>query len=234
MPPAISFREALAGAPGAHVALIAEVKRRSPSKGVINAALSAADRAADYVRGGAAAISVLTEPERFGGSLHDLWEVGTRVRVPLLRKDFITHRVQLLEARAVGASAVLLIVRALPPATLARLAKEATELGLDVLAEIRDERELEDALAIPGAVIGVNNRDLETLIIEPEVGDRMIPLVPAGRVAVYESGIEHVAQVEHAAAIGADAVLVGSILSRAGDGAAAAAALASVKRVGRG
>jgi indole-3-glycerol phosphate synthase len=225
-----SFRAALCGA---HVAVIAEIKRRSPSKGVINDALGAAERAAAYAEGGAAALSVLTEPERFGGSLDDLRAARAAVGIPVLRKDFITHRVQLLEARVAGASAVLLIARALEPAALAELAHEAATVGLDVLVETRTEEELVRALAVPGAVIGVNNRDLETLEIEPAVGERLIPLVPADRIAVYESGVRDVNDVERAARAGADAVLVGSVLSGAADATAAVRALTAVPRLRR-
>ncbi|WKW12317.1 indole-3-glycerol phosphate synthase TrpC [Pseudogemmatithrix spongiicola] len=216
------------------VAVIAELKRSSPSKGTLDASLDAADRTRRYVAGGAAALSILTEPSRFGGSLADLRDARAAVPVPLLRKDFITHEVQLLEARAYGASAVLLIARALDPSELAELGAAATALGLTPLVEIRDEAELTRAVGIPQAVIGVNNRDLETLVIEPEVGARMIPLVPADRVAVYESGITDAAGVARAAALGADAVLVGSSLSVAADVEGTLRALAAVTRTGRG
>lgn len=229
-----AFVAALSGGAGDPVAVIAEIKRRSPSKGALNESMDAAARAIGYEAGGARALSVLTEPDRFGGSLEDLRTVRARVAIPLLRKDFITHRVQLLEARLAGAGAVLLIARALPPERLQELAREAHDLGLGVLAEIRSEGELATALSIPHAVIGVNNRDLETLRIEPDVGARMIPLIPRERVAVYESGIESVADVQGAAALGADAVLVGSVLSRAHDAVAAVRALSLVARVGRG
>ena len=216
------------------VAVIAELKRSSPSKGTLDATLDATDRTRRYVAGGAAALSILTEPTRFGGSLADLRDARTAVAVPLLRKDFITHEIQLLEARAYGASAVLLIARALDPAALAELGGMATALGLTPLVEVRDEAELARAVAVPRAVIGVNNRDLETLVIEPEVGARMIPLVPPDRVAVYESGITDAAGVARAAALGADAVLIGSSLSVATDVEATLRTLAAVTRTGRG
>jgi indole-3-glycerol phosphate synthase len=216
------------------VAVIAELKRSSPSKGMLDATLDAPARTRAYVAGGAAALSILTEPTRFGGSLADLRDARATVAVPLLRKDFITHEIQVLEARAYGASAVLLIARALAPTELADLAAVVVAKGMTPLIEVRDEAELARAVAVPTAVIGVNNRDLETLVIEPDVGARMIPQVPVGRVAVYESGIGDVTGVERAAALGADAVLVGSSLSVAGDAAAAVRALASVQRVGRG
>jgi indole-3-glycerol phosphate synthase len=216
------------------VRVIAEIKRRSPSKGVINEAIVAGARAAAYGEGGAAALSVLTEPSRFGGSLEDLAQVRAAVGLPLLRKDFITDEVQLLEARVHGASAVLLIARALEPGRLAGLARAARATGLECLVEVRDERELERAIAVDAAAIGVNNRDLETLVIDPAVGARLVGRVPVDRIAVYESGIQGVADVERAAAAGADAVLVGSVLSAAADGAAAVRALAAVRRVARG
>lgn len=226
------FADALRAGP--HVAVIAEIKRRSPSKGAINEGIRAPERAAAYVAGGAAALSVLTEPSRFGGSLEDLRAVRAAVDVPLLRKDFITDRVQLLEARVAGASAVLLIARALAPARLDALAAEAAALGLEVLVEVRDAEELARAVAVPGAVIGVNNRDLETLVIDDAVGAQLVPRVPAGRVAVHESGVTGAEGVARAAACGADAVLVGSVLSAAPDPVAAVRALARVARRPRG
>lgn len=218
---------------GPTVRVIAEIKRRSPSRGRIDDSLVAGTRARAYARGGAAALSVLTEETRFGGSLADLSEVRLAVSLPLLRKDFITDEVQLLEARVHGASAVLLIARALAPARLEALAAAAAACGLECLVEVRDEGELARALRVPGAVIGVNNRDLETLVVDPTVGTRLLPLVPADRMAVYESGVQGVADVERAAAAGADAVLVGSLLSAAGDAEAAVRRLSAVPRKGR-
>lgn len=229
---------AAAGAPpdfaqalrGPTVAVIAELKRSSPSKGEIAPSLGTAERTRQYIEGGAAALSILTESSRFGGSLADLREARSAVTAPLLRKDFITGQIQLLEARAYGASAALLIARALPPGELQELAAAACALGLTPLIEIRSELELASAVQVPGAVIGVNNRDLETLVIEPEVGARMLPLIPVDRVGVYESGISDRAGVDRAAMLGADAVLVGSSLSIAPDGAAAVRAIADVPR----
>lgn len=215
------------------VAVIAELKRSSPSKGVLDAGLVTGARTSAYVDGGAAALSILTEPSRFGGSLADLRDAREAVSVPLLRKDFITAEVQILEARAFGAAAVLLIARALSPAELAELAGAAQSHGLTPLIEIRDESELARAVAVKSAVIGVNNRNLETLEIDPAVGARLIPLIPADRIAVYESGIADAAGVDRAAALGADAVLVGSVLSVSPDGAAAVRALAAVPRQAR-
>jgi indole-3-glycerol phosphate synthase len=216
------------------VAVIAELKRSSPSKGSLDPTLDAGARTRLYEAGGAAALSILTEPSRFGGSLADLREARAAVALPLLRKDFITSDVQVLEARAYGASAVLLIARALPPAELLELAAAVREYGMTPLVEVRSESELATAVAVPGAVIGVNNRDLETLVIEPEVGARMIPAVPADRVAVYESGLTDAAGVARAAALGADAVLIGSSLSVAADPTTLLRAMAAVARQGRG
>jgi indole-3-glycerol phosphate synthase len=229
--PVPSFASALRGGT---VAVIAELKRRSPSKGTINEALDVPSRAAEYAAAGAAAISVLTEPVRFGGSLDDLRAARGAVSLPLLRKDFIVSRLQLLESRAAGASAVLLIARALPPERRAALADEARALGLDVLLEVRDELEMQHALRVEHALIGVNNRNLETLALDDAISARLMPLVPAHRTAVYESGVNARADVERAASLGADAVLVGSSLSASSQGGAAAARLVGVPRRSRG
>lgn len=216
------------------VTVIAEVKRRSPSKGDIAPRLSAAEQARRYEQGGAAAISVLTEPRHFGGSLDDLSSVRAAVRLPILRKDFIVDRLQLLEARAHGASAVLLIARALEPPQLLALAAAARETGVETLIEVRDEAELERAVEARADVIGINNRNLETLEIDPTTAPRLLPLVPASIPAVAESGMREPADVEHAALAGADAVLVGSAISAATDPEAAVRALAAVARRERG
>ncbi len=229
--PVPSFAAALRGDV---VSVIAELKRRSPSKGSINEALDVPSRAAAYVAAGAAALSVLTEPERFGGSLEDLRAAHKAARVPLLRKDFIVNRIQIAEARAAGASAILLIARALLPERRVALANDALEYGLDVLLEVRDERELEHALRVDHAVIGINNRNLETLVIDDAVSARLLPLIPADRIAVYESGVRTRADVERAASLGANAVLVGSSLSSSENGGAAASQLTGVTRQPRG
>ena len=218
----------------ADVAVIAEVKRASPSKGSINPGIRAGEQAAAYAAGGAAALSILTEPERFGGSLDDLAEARARVAVPLLRKDFIVDELQLVEARSVGAAAALLIVRALDPERLRALHDAATELGLGALVEVRDEWELERALEVGASIIGVNNRDLETLVVDPETAARLIPRIPTAVLAVAESGIAGPDQVESAAAAGADAVLVGSSVSAAADPTAAVRSLTGVPRRPRG
>ncbi len=212
----------------ADVAVIAEIKRRSPSKGEINPTLGAADQAARYERGGAAALSVLTEPTEFGGSLDDLAAARSACALPLLRKDFIVDVTQLAEARALGASAALLIARALPPSLLGELAHAARELGLDALVEVRDEDEIATAIALRPALIGINNRNLETLVIDVATSERIVPLVPASFVAIAESGVSGRADVERAARAGADAVLVGSSLSASADPVAALRALTGV------
>jgi indole-3-glycerol phosphate synthase len=228
--PAVSFRDALRRS---DIAVIAELKRRSPSKGELDGSLDAAARAAAYASGGAAALSVLTEPSEFGGSLDDLDAAHRAVTLPLLRKDFIVDEIQLLEARVHGASAVLLIARAHREVRLYALAAAARSVGLDVLLEVRDERELERALGVPGGVIGVNNRNLETLVIDDAVSERLLGLVPSDRVAVYESGVADVEGVRRAAELGADAVLVGSALSVASSPTDAVRRLTGVARRAR-
>ena len=230
-PPAPGFAAALRRR---DVAVVAEVKRRSPSKGVINAAIDAAEQAASYARGGAAALSILTEPAEFGGAVSDLADARRATTVPLLKKDFHVDPVQVLEARAAGASALLLIARALAPDRLRAMADAAREVGIEVLVEVRSEAELEDALAIDAAVIGVNSRDLETLIIDPEVTTRLIAMIPPDRIAIAESGLTSRRDVERVAAVGADAVLVGSSISAAADPATAVTALTGVGRTHRG
>jgi indole-3-glycerol phosphate synthase len=215
------------------VAVIAEVKRRSPSKGVINATIDAASQGTAYARGGAAALSILTEPSEFGGTVADLIDARDATRLPTLKKDFHVHPIQVLEARAAGASALLLIARALPPGHLGELADHAAAVGLEVLIEVRSESELEDALAVGDAVIGVNSRDLETLVIDATVTERLIPMIPRDRVAIAESGVASRTDVERVARIGADAVLVGSSISAASDPAGAVAALTGVERIRR-
>lgn len=229
LPP--SFRSGLRQA---MVSVIAEVKRKSPSKGTINASLTAASQASAYAAGGAAAISVLTEQVHFGGSVADLREARAAVGVPLLRKDFHVDELQLIEARAAGASAALLIARALPPDTLRRLVAFALSMDLEPLVEVRTALELERAIAAGARVIGVNNRDLETLDIEPHVGDAIVRLIPPECVAIAESGVRGVEDVERAARAGADAVLVGSSVSASADPVAAVKGLTVVRRSGRG
>lgn len=218
------------------VAVIAEVKRASPSKGPINPGVSAVALAGAFADGGAACLSVLTEPEHFKGGVQDLVDIRRRVELPLLKKDFHVDSIQVLEARAIGASALLLIARALEPSRLEDLAGEAHQLGLEVLVEVRDEDELARAVALAVAaapMIGVNNRNLETLVVNHATAERILPHIPADRIAIHESGIAERSQVELAASHGADAVLVGSSISSSTEPAAAVRTLTGVTRRGR-
>jgi indole-3-glycerol phosphate synthase len=215
------------------VHVISEVKRRSPSKGAIDDTLDAARRAREYEAGGATAISVLTEAASFGGSVEDLIAVRTAVDVPVLKKDFHVSEPQIWEAKSLGASAVLLIARALGPERIPVLAAAAREAQIEALFEVRDESELEWALEAGARLIGVNQRDLETLTLDGDVPARILPLIPASCVAVAESGMSDRSSVQRAAAHGADAVLVGSSLSMAADPAATVRALCGVERRGR-
>ncbi|HEY8106894.1 MAG TPA: indole-3-glycerol phosphate synthase TrpC [Gemmatimonadales bacterium] len=215
------------------VALVAEVKRRSPSAGAIREDLDPADRAARYARHGAAAVSVLTDRPFFGGSIADLEAVVERVAVPVLRKDFILDEIQILEARAAGAAAVLLIVRALPDRRLRELLRFTAEAQLDALVEVHTAAELETALVAGAHIVGVNSRDLDTFRIDVAAAWSLLASVPADRVAVAESGMTTAADVERAAAAGADGVLIGTALSAAADPAAQVAAFAGARRRGR-
>lgn len=213
-----------------NLAVIAEIKRRSPSRGDINPGLDSGEQASKYAEGGAAAISVLTEPLRFGGSDQDLDEVRRAVSLPILKKDFHVSEAQLLHAARTGASAALIIVRAIEPSRLRGLADIARELALDLVLEVRNESELERALDAGGEIIGVNNRNLETLEIDRETVLRMIPLVPADCVAVAESGYATPEDCMEAAEAGADAVLVGSSLSRSADPASLVSSISRIPR----
>jgi indole-3-glycerol phosphate synthase len=212
------------------VAVIAEIKRRSPSKGVIRESLSAEAQTRAFERGGAAAISVLTEPADFGGSLADLEIARDHASIPLLRKDFHSDPIQLFEARASGASAALLIARALSPAQLGEMMSVADDLSLEPLVEVRTDAELMLALELGARVIGINSRDLETLEVDAGVPERLLPLLPTGVIAVAESGIASMDDVVVRARWGADAVLIGSVLSASDDPEAAVRALTGVPR----
>jgi len=203
--------------PPQRVSLIAEVKRASPSRGLLKADLDPVAQAQRYAAAGAAVISVLTDARYFHGSLDDLVAVRAAVRVPLLRKEFIVHEYQLWESRAAGADAVLLIVGALEQTRLADLLHAATEIGLGTLVEVHSGEELERALRLDAPVVGVNNRDLQTLATGLEPSLRLLPLIPRERVAVSESGLFTAADVERVVAAGAHAILVGEGLVRAGD-----------------
>lgn len=196
--------------------VIAEVKRRSPSKGDLAAIPDPTELATAYAAGGAAAISVLTEQRRFGGSLDDLRAVRAAVDVPLLRKDFIVTEYQLVEARVHGADLALLIVAALEPDELRRLHETGRELGLHVLVEIHDEAEAEQAVDLGAELIGVNARNLKTLEVDPTAFERIAPQLPSDRVLVAESGIGGTDDVRRYVDAGARVVLVGETLVKHG------------------
>ncbi|MEZ5290231.1 MAG: indole-3-glycerol phosphate synthase TrpC [Vicinamibacterales bacterium] len=194
------------------VNVIAECKRRSPSRGVLRAEYDPVTQARAYAAGGAAAISVLTEPSFFDGALAHLAAVRAAVDVPLLRKDFIVDEYQLFEAVVAGADAVLLIVSALPDADLVRLHGAAAGLGLAVLVEVHDDEELDRAVAAGAEVIGVNNRNLRTLDVDTTVSERLAARFPAGLIAVSESGLSSAAGVQRLRGLGYRAFLVGERL----------------------
>jgi indole-3-glycerol phosphate synthase len=212
----------------AGLSVIAEVKRRSPSKGALADIPDPAALATAYHAGGADAISVLTEQRRFGGSLDDLRAVRSAVPTPLLRKDFVVTGYQLLEARAAGADLVLLIVAALDDPTLKDLHEQARELGLTVLTEVHDEDEVGRALGVGAELVGVNARNLKTLDVDPDTFARLAGQLPADVVKVAESGISGTEDAARYAGQGADVVLVGEALVKDGDPRAAVAAMKAV------
>ena len=202
-------------APG--LSVIAEHKRRSPSAGLIREDLALEAVVGAYERAGAAALSILTEEASFGGSLGDLGRAREASTLPILRKDFIVDEYQVTEALAAGADAILLIVAALDPGTLASLDAQAQSLGLGVLVEVHDERELGVAIELGARVVGINNRDLATLEVDTERTHQLLGLVAPGTVVVSESGFRDRSALERLAAAGVDAVLVGEALMRAPD-----------------
>jgi indole-3-glycerol phosphate synthase len=208
------FSEALVR-PG--LSLIAEFKRRSPSAGEIAPSAAISEQVGAYERGGAAALSVLTEERNFGGSLEDLRVARSACDLPILRKDFIVDPYQLYEAAANGADAVLLIVRALGDGELRALYGLARGLDLDCLVEVHDGEELERALALDADVIGINNRDLDQGTVDVATTYELMPDVPAGKTVVAESGISSHEEIEELERVGVDAVLIGSALMRAPD-----------------
>lgn len=214
-PPALDALAALQR--GERIKVIAEVKRASPSRGALAEIPDPADLARSYAAGGAAAVSVLTEERRFGGSLDDLSAVRAAVDIPVLRKDFIAEPYQVLEARAAGADLVLLIVAALDDATLARLHALVLELGMTPLVETHDAEEVRRAVALGASVIGVNARDLSTFELDRDLFGRLAPSIPDGTVRIAESAVSGVADVEHYRRAGADVVLVGEALVTGGD-----------------
>jgi indole-3-glycerol phosphate synthase len=211
------FRQALAG-PG--LAVVAELKRSSPSAGPLRPGLDPCELAVELAGSGAAALSVLTEPVQFGGSLEDLRSVRSVSNVPVLRKDFLVGPEQVLEARAAGADAVLLIVRALEPETLLACLQMARDLGMDALVEVHDEPEMLLAGSVGADLVGINNRDLDRLTVDLRVTEQLARLAPPGATLISESGISSQSDLARLAQCGADAVLVGETLMRAPDPAA--------------
>ncbi len=224
-------RDFAAALTGETVAIIAEIKRASPSEGAIHqGAFDPAAIARSYDAAGAAALSVLTDEEFFGGRLEYLTAAHDACSVPVLRKDFVIDEYQLYEARAAGADAVLLIVAALPPILLRDLLNLTRALGMTALVESHDERELGGALDSGAEVLGVNNRDLRTFTVDLGVTERLAATIPADRVLVAESGVHTRADIERLAQAGADAALVGTALMRAPDPGEALRALTGVGR----
>lgn len=208
------------------ISVIAEHKRRSPSAGDIRVGATVTEIVQAYERGGAAALSVLTEGPHFGGTLDDLREAREATSLPVLRKDFIIDAYQLYESAVAGADAVLLIVAALPAEQLTALHEEARALDLDVLVEVHDESELETALQVDADVIGINNRDLADFSVDVERTFALLSDVPAGKTVVSESGFGTREQLEALEQVGVDAVLIGESLMRAPDVEAACLELA--------
>jgi indole-3-glycerol phosphate synthase len=225
------FEQALAAADRINV--IAECKRRSPSKGVLAVDYDPVALATQYEHGGAVAISVLTEPTFFDGALEHLAAVSQAVRLPLLRKDFIVDEYQLLEARANGADAALLIVAALEQADLVRLQQRAWELGLAALVEVHDDEELSRAIDGGARIIGVNNRNLRTLAVDVAASRRLGARIPADVVGVSESGLTSRADLEELAGQGYRAFLIGERFMTAPDPAKAIAELVGVRPLHR-
>ncbi|MFN8053409.1 MAG: indole-3-glycerol phosphate synthase TrpC [Acidimicrobiales bacterium] len=229
LPPARGFAAALAT--GSHLAVVAEVKRRSPSKGDLFADLDPAELAGTYEAGGASCLSVLTDVDHFGGSVADLQAARAAVSLPVIRKDFTVSALDVCDARLMGADAVLLIVAALSDDELAEFSALAARLGLDALVETHDEAEVERALAhTAGTLIGVNQRDLVTFEVDQERAVRVAQSIPAAAVKVAESGVRGPADAVALAAAGYDAVLVGEHLVTSGDPAGAIASLRVPRR----
>jgi indole-3-glycerol phosphate synthase len=225
MPPAVPFAAALAPSPEGGIGVIAEVKRRSPSKGDLAPDLDPAALATRYRQGGARCLSVLTDIEYFGGSVADLQAAKQATGLPVLRKDFTVAPADVCDARLMGADAVLLIVAALDPEELAALAALARDVGLDALVEVHDERELDRALAVGASLVGVNQRDLVTFAVDSGRAERLAASIPRGVVAVAESGVRGPEDAARLAAAGFDAVLVGESLVRSDNPQVGVAAL---------
>jgi indole-3-glycerol phosphate synthase len=223
MPAARGFSAALAGRD--RLGVIAEIKRRSPSKGDLNAGLDPAEMAATYERGGASCLSVLTDVEHFGGSVDDLQAARAACSLPVIRKDFTVSERDVLDARIMGADCVLLIAAALDPAELAGFHALAVDVGLDVLVEIHDERELEQALEVDATLIGVNQRDLVTFQVDHERAVRMAGVIPDHAVKVAESGVRGADDARSLWGAGYHAILVGETLVTSDDPALMISAL---------
>lgn len=219
--PKNDFRKKLSRAPGESVRVIAEIKRASPSKGTIAAKVEPVEIAKDYVAGGASAISILTEDSYFKGSAKDFQSVRDAVsEIPLLRKDFIVDEYQIYESVLIGADAILLIVAALTEEELARFIGISRKCGLSSLVEVHTDQEMDVALSVGAEVVGVNNRNLVTFQVSPEVSVRMAQRMPSGIVSVSESGICDLEGLNAAAELGYSAVLIGEHFMRAADRAA--------------
>ena len=214
---AASPRDVIAPLKGPDVAVIAEVKRSSPSKGALAAIADPAALARDYEAGGASIISVLTEPRRFGGSLGDLAAVRDAVSVPLLRKDFVVDPWQVHESRVMGADCILLIAAALPDTMLRELTEMAIDIGLDVLVEVHNAAELERALQLPTPLVGVNNRDLKSFDTDITTTLQLLPAIPAERLVITESGIRSREDVRRMRAAGVHGFLIGEAFMLADD-----------------
>ena len=225
MPPTRGFRSALADR--GQLRVIAEIKRRSPSKGDLNTGLDPAEMAATYESGGAACLSVLTDTGFFGGSTDDLQRARAACSLPVIRKDFTVCERDVLDARIMGADCLLLIAAALEPTELVMLHRLAVDVGLDVLVEIHDEAELEHALAADATLIGVNQRDLVTFQVDHARAVRMAGVIPDRATKVAESGVRDADDARSLRTAGYDAVLVGETLVTSGDPAATIAALIS-------
>ena len=210
--PTRGFSRSLAGS---ERRIIAEVKKASPSKGLIRADFDPVAIAKDYAAHGACAISVLTEEHFFQGSLRDLEEIHRAVNVPLLRKDFTLDSYQIVEAKSFGADAILLIAALLDVSLMRELRAQASGLGLDALVEVHSEKELAAAVDAGAAVIGINNRDLKTFAVDLATTQRLAPLLPRGTPAVCESGIDSLVQIRRVEAWGVHVFLVGESLMRA-------------------
>jgi len=225
-PPARGFSSALSGVVTAgENALICEIKRKSPSAGEILPGANAADIAADYQRGGAACLSVLTDGPSFGGSLADFAAIRSAVSIPMLRKDFMIDPLQIVESRGHGADCILVIMSAVDDICAAELTQTALDLGMDVLVETHDEAEMERALRLPSPLIGINNRDLKLMVTDLAASERLAPKVTGGRHIVSESGISAPGHIHRLRMFGIRRFLIGESLMKRPDRAAFTAEL---------